>query len=738
MKKNSLNNRLLKKIEKNKIKYFIICILMIFSTALFVAFIQSYGYMVKELEKIEITKNVEDINFETFTPVNNLEDIEEDYNVHIEKRKTKDIKLNYDSSVRMLSITDDIDKLIIKDGEIPKNKNEVILNSNYAKEKDININDDFEVGDNVYKVIGFGITPDYYNMLKSETDLLVNFEDFGLVYTLPETFDNLDSYEEEYLMTSSEENIKELKDEINQKYILKGWTKKENNPRINLVSSSITSSYKMGVSISILLMFISSFVISIIISREIKSECTIIGTLMSLGYRKGELISHYLKGTVILSIISALIGYAAGCVFAGPLIEIQNSSYEIPNFSVKFNLGVLILEFAILLLIVILVNYVTLSRIINKSPLFLLRNELKVNKFICKRINFEKCGFINIFRIKLAVSNMFKMIILFISIALASVLVFAGFGLKDSVNTFVKQYDSAIKYNHAYILNNYYSDFSNYGECEESLIQNLIYKNDKTISVQGIKDDSTFFNIKFDGNSDEIQVVISSSISRKFDLKKGDTIKLYNEVEDEEIEWKIDDIVDWTSSDSIFIPIKAFWKEFDLAEDTYNIVYSVDELDIDENMLLSENNKKEMIKSTEIYQNTMEIMNYIILSVSICMAIAIIYIVMIMIVEENTNNISLMKVMGYREKELKKLFLNINHIVVPVALIVGRLMAGLVINASLVEQNYTLNGYVISTLNNSSTVISCLIIVITYLLTNIILNNKLRKVELIEVIKNRE
>jgi|GEM_PF-753231 len=740
MKFNSLDNRIIKKLNRNKIKYSIISILMIFSTALFVAFIQSYGYMVNELEILDKSKNVEEAYFTTDIPIDDIEIIEEKYDVNIESRKVCDINMEDDTSVRFISITNEIDKIILKEGQLPEDKREILLNSNYAKSKEINIGDKVTFNDEDYKVTGFGITPDYYNMLKSESDLLVNFDDFGVAYCLQETLDEFSAVQNEYLLVSSNDDNKELKEELNENNILIKWVNSSNNPRINLVSSSIKSSYEMGVTIATLLMFISSFVISIIISREIKSECSVIGTLMSLGYRKRELILHYLKGTILLAIFSGVIGYVLGCILAKPLIEIQNFSYEIPSFGINFDIYVLLMEVAILLVIVTVVNYMTLSRIISKSPLSLLRNELKVNKFITTKIDIKRGSYINRFRFKLALSNIFKMLILFISITMASILVFAGFGLKDSVNNFVEQYNTTIKYNYCYILNQYYKELPEENNSEASIIQNVIFNDDKNISVQGIKDESKFFDVNFDiaKDFDELQVVISSSIAKKCNLKIGDKIEIYNEVADEDIEWTIDDIVDWTSGDIIFIPIESFYEEFDVERDSYNVIYSIDELDINEDMVICENNKSEIIKSTETYQKTMKSMNYIILGISICMAIAIIYIVMIMIVEENCNNISLMKIMGYREKELKKLFLNINHILVPIAIVVGRLLAMFVIELSLKEQNYTLNGYVVSALNNSSTIISCVIIIATYLFTNIILNNKLRKVELTQVIKNRE
>ena len=106
-------------------------------------------------------------------------------------------------------------------------------------------------------------------------------------------------------------------------------------------------------------------------------------------------------------------------------------------------------------------------------------------------------------------------------------------------------------------------------------------------------------------------------------------------------------------------------------EDYYNIVFSDFELDIDSGRLYSTLSKDEVKKSSSVFVSQMTPMIVTLLAASVLIFAVVMYLMMKVMIDRSAMSISMLKVFGYRKKEIGKLYLNGNLLVVVLSAALG-------------------------------------------------------------------
>ena len=741
-----IDKRLKKKFINQKTKYIIILLIMALSILMFIAFQESYGVLIKKIETI-YDKDLELLNFSVSDELNDeeIDSIEGKFNVKIYKRMLNDVNIDPNHELRLFEITKDIDHVALNKGRLPEKSNEVVLNTNYCQKNNIKLFDKIVINNKEYTIVGNGTSIDYFNTLKRTEDILVDFEHFGVCYMNHETIELTENYRVQYLVSGDESSATNLKKEIEKKHVITEWLLSKNNPRIRPVIPNVRSSYTMGLIMSILFMIIGSVVVTIILDRDIKAECKIVGVLKAFGYKKNELLAHYLRIVLIIATVASIIGITGGVFFGKILLKVQYTRYELPNINVSLDVLTCVIATCCLYFILCVVSAIGLGKILGFSSIDLMRNNLRKRKII--KLNFiDNLKFKYRFHIKLFFSNFSKIFILFLAVIFSTILVFSGMGMADSVNLFIDEYNDGLKYNKCYVLNGYYNDSllnfdaSKAEGVETGIIRSADYKfkdEEYKVSIQAVDENSGFFpnqNLK----QNENEVIISRALCEKFGIKNGDYIKLYDQINEQEINLCITKTADWYISNTIFISKQKMYELYNIDNGLYNIIYSERDLPLKDNYIFMENSKDEILKGATDFKKTMDIMNIMIQIVACIMAVGIIYIIMDMIMEEKRNDISMIKIMGYHMCEIRRLYLDINNIFVLGALIIGGFVVKKVIKLVLYDQNLVLNGYAMPKIKPLSIIISTAIIIFTYIISNVILVNKIKHIDNSEVLKNRE
>ena len=104
-----------------------------------------------------------------------------------------------------------------------------------------------------------------------------------------------------------------------------------------------------------------AFIVAVTTSNTITKESMVIGTLRASGYKKKELIRHYLAMPVLVMLLAAIIGNILGYtyfkdVFAG----MYYNSYSLPTFETRWNADAFLQTTLVPLVILVLINYLML------------------------------------------------------------------------------------------------------------------------------------------------------------------------------------------------------------------------------------------------------------------------------------------------------------------------------------------------------------------------------------------
>ena len=173
-------------------------------------------------------------------------------------------------------------------------------------------------------------------------------------------------------------------------------------------------------------------------------------------------------------------------------------------------------------------------------------------------------------------------------------------------------------------------------------------------------------------------------------------------------------------------------------EDYFNAVYSDRELDIDEGRLYSVTSKKDIEKSSAVFIDMMRPLMLTLISAGTVILFVVMYLMMGVMIDRSAMGISLIKVFGYRPKEIRQLYLNSNLMVTAVGALAVIPLAKLIIDS--IYPSFICNVACSMKLSYSWYIylgIYALLLVI-YLAARMLLVGKIKKITPAEILKNRE
>ena len=163
----------------------------------------------------------------------------------------------------------------------------------------------------------------------------------------------------------------------------------------------------------------------------------------------------------------------------------------------------------------------------------------------------------------------------------------------------------------------------------------------------------------------------------KFRLNKSSSMgfnaDLKDKYDDNEYEFTVKDMYDYPSSFAIFMSDAAFKNVFDKSEDYYSGYFSDNILDIDEKYVATQITLDDLTKvSRQLDRSMGETFNLVKIFAVVLFAV-LMFLLTKLIVEKNTTSISMVKILGYSNREISRLYVTSTTIVVvlSVALSIG-------------------------------------------------------------------
>ena len=694
--RNPLNKRFLRELKGELAKYIVIFVFMTAVIGLISGFLIADGGMYDTYNKSFEKYNIEDGNFELYSKVDeSVIDKLEKENVTIYENFYKEeivvrhnnIKNDEDSqsTLRFYVNREEVDKVDLMEGSMPEDINEIAIDRMYAENNDIKVQDTITVGSRILKVTGLVALSDYSSLFSDNSDTMFDSLKFGVGVVSQKCFDAYDDthihYVYSWLYDNKPEDDKEAKlmaddfvKTISENAILVNYIPQYINQAIHFTGDDIGSDRSMMIVLLYVLIVIMAFVFAVTTNNTIVKEANVIGTLRASGYTRGELLRHYILLPIIVTIFGALVGNILGyTVFKDIFVATYYGSYSFPTYHTLWNADAFLLTTVVPVIIMLVINIVIIGCRLKLSPLKFLRRDLS-GKQKKKAMRLPAFGFFNRFRLRIIIQNMPNYITLFIGILFANVLLLFGIMLGPMLTHYQNEITDKLIAKHQYVLKALVDVDDNAAEkyCVKTLatIEGRLKSED--VLVYGVKDNSIYADINTASLKDN-EVYITNGYADKFRIKKGDKITLKEKYDDNEYEFTVKDMYDYPSSFAIFMSDAAFKNVFDKSEDYYSGYFSDNILDIDEKYVATQITLDDLTKvSRQLDRSMGETFNLVKIFAVVLFAV-LMFLLTKLIVEKNTTSISMVKILGYSNREISRLYVTSTTIVVvlSVALSIG-------------------------------------------------------------------
>lgn len=458
--------------------------------------------------------------------------------------------------------------------------------------------------------------------------------------------------------------------------------------RTDMIQMEFGSNRTFAEAFLYLLLGISVFIILVITKKRIDDERLQIGVLKSLGYKRYQIALSYLVYPVVGSIVGGMIGYLIGIALHGPITSIFLSFYTVPLSGFKINPKYFMNSLLIPIVMLSLLGFIIAFIMLRKKPLELLKegSNLKVN-FLSKMTNklTRLLPFESKFRYQLASRSVGKLLIVTLTSFCTGLLIILIIIGSNLFNSMIDKSFDAMKYK--YMVS--YKTAQTGETSEDDLILSGSMKvvdikdkngkkkeledDDYTVSFTGLDSYTKYINVLDEKENnllpklyeEENSIVINKNISEYMKVEVGDTLTFDNNGND--VSYIVVGISDSYLSASAYISREELSKALGYSETVYMTKYSINQKYQNMNQLSSEEldevasifSIEDLRRNIEKQMQRMDAAIYIVIFFAAFMVLIIIAVIANIVVEENKKTISLMKVMGYRNKEISSIVLNI-------------------------------------------------------------------------------
>lgn len=749
--KNPLNRRVFREIKENAGKYlgiFVILTCIIFVGSAFMVTLSSADITLKNQENTRMT---EDGNFELLQemPEDAKKFFEENQILLEENFYVTENEFLEKAKVLVYNERETLNLYDIFEGEAPKNESEIILDRLFADNHDIKVGDSITLCGNRFQVSGLAAFADYTSLFKSNQDLVMDVQGFGVAMVSREGFERFDksqithhySYRFEDRDLSDKEK-KELAEDMQVSLVMNGcllqnFLSADHNQCISFLKNDMGKDGPMMEVFLYILLVIIAFVFAVLTGNTIEKEASVIGTLRALGYTRAEMIWHYLRPTLLVTVVAAIVGNILGyTVMLEPFLSMYYSSYCLPPIAIQFSMRAFAITTIAPVVIMVIINVVLLYNKLVLSPLKFLRKDLKKGKQK-KVVKLPDLSFMSRFRIRVILQNKICYLILFVGIYLSGLLLMFGVGLGPLLDHYVENIDQTLPYEYQYILKAPVE--AEGGEKVKMYSMSTYskqYDKDIEITLMGVEKNSSFFDCV--PSAKEEEAVITGPMAKKLKLKAGDEITLKDSYFDKEYTFKITAVCDYDSTLGIFMEREVLNKLLGAYAEDFNCLVSNEKLTIDEAYLAKYLTRSDIIGATGQLMDMFDTVLKVFSISSVVIYMILMYILTKTVIEKNALYISFMKVFGYNSKEAGSLYLHATGITVILSVLVCLPLQHLGFGALMDSITGMIEGYVPFYLPAWVYVFIAVVGIGAYFVINSFHVRKVQKIPMSDALKNRE
>ena len=742
-------------------------------------------YKNNNIQDLNVMGNLSDKDLDKIKSLDNVKDAEKKLVVNAIDKDDKD-------KTYLLSFIDsnNISKFHIMNGEkFDVNKKGAWVDNFYAEKNNLKVGDTIKIKYDTFsleeKILGLINVPDHIYDVKDESEFVPNRENFGFVYLsvneIPESYIK-DLVMKEMKITDEKIFDKYVtnfnyKEYIPYNYIMVDVNKKKNVTSVKediedkvsnakaIVKIEDTLSYQryqgeidegasyVGI-FSGLFLFIAMLSVITTMTRVVKKQKLQIGTMKALGIKNSKIVMHYIGYGFFVSLAAAIVGIILGKYFIGTFfLNMEMDYFEVPN-GVPVVKSFSYLVALLVVMVVSFITYLTCRKELFKKPAEALRNEVPNVKVSSLNLStkgiFKKLNFSSKWNLRDILRNKFRTLTAVVGIVGCCMLIVCAFGMLNSMNHFIKlQFEDLYNFNYKLSLKENINDdelkvlTDKYGDntSETLTIETKIGKEREanTIFVTNAGNLVRFQNengefIKVNKNNG---VYVTRKLAKENNLKVGDTIKWHIYGVNKYYESKIVGLTKDPQVQNLTMT-KEYLESLDIDYKPDSLYTNTDLKDIKDikNVSLVQD-INELKNSLESMLSMMKSMIMLIIVFAIGLGAIIIYNMGILSYSEKQYQFATLKVLGFSDKKIKKIFVQQNNWITVLSIIIG-LPTGYYMTSwifkSVIADNYDFSAYI----NLSTYLIAIIGTILVSIIVSRMLSKKVNKIDMVSSLKANE
>lgn len=511
----------------------------------------------------------------------------------------------------------------------------------------------------------------------------------------------------------------------------------DDNPRTGGAADDQQINVQAGYFFGVLLMLLFTYVISVFVVHGIEKESSVIGALYALGVKRRDLMMHYLTLPVIVTTVAGIIGFLIGISNVGIPVQMADAYayYSIPAMDVKIPPILIVYGIVMPPLAAIVVNYFVIRKKLSQTALSLIKNEVKQPKG--SNVDLGDMGFVGRFRVRQMLREMRTGLTVVIGMFIALICLMLSLNTATFCSKVKKQNVEDTHYEYMYTYKYPTENPPEGGEAAYAkTLKKEVYGYNWDVTVLGLSKNTKYFDV--DLKNGKNRVAISSSFAEKYGYGVGDEIVLHDEENDIDYGFTVDSVTQYTPAFYVFMTIDDARELFGAGSDEYNVVFSDKDLEVDPARLYATTTKADIESAAGIFADQMRSMVIMIVIISTLIFVVVMYLMMKVMIDRSAFSISLIKVFGFKTKEIRKLYLDGNFFIIAIGAAICLPLAKLIMSAVYPSLVSNVNcGVKLTFAPWLWAVLYCGILVL-YFIINRVLVGRLNKIVPAEVLKNRE
>ena len=686
--------------------------------------------------------------------------------------------------LRLITLPDEkkdiVNDIFIKSGKYFDNSqdNQCLLEDSFFKANNL------KTGNYIYPIIngnmvklkvkGSVINPEYVYAVKDSSELVADSKKFGVVY-IKKSFGKSvlgfnSSINNLSITVKDGTDIEAAKDDLEK--FLKGFAVTGINDRdaqlsYKTVSEKMKGFQSFGAGFPVIFFIVAAVIIYITMGRMVENQRTQIGVLKAFGFNNLQILIHYLSYSAFIAILGSIIGAVFGVFLAKGFTQLINAYFNFPNTNAHMYPGLVIPASLLTLFFCLLAGYNSCKKVFRIMPSEAMRSKAPSTgrKILIERINIVWKSLSFSWKIILRNIARYKKRALLTStgIIFATVIMVFALGEKSSVDYLINQqysniqnYDIKISFSKFLSLDelNYIKSIPHVVKIEPLVETGVEISNGwrkKDVSFTALVNSPGMYKVT-DTNGSPVEIpskgiLIPQKLASALGAKPGDTVYLKSFLPGrDKKEIPVKGIITQYLGTSAYGDLDSAAFLLGSGKVANSAVIDIDDPKSEKEVL----NDLKKITSIRSVQSKSDSQNNLIANMSAItselgvmillasvLSIAVVYNISAINIFERQRELATLKVLGFKDNEVKRLIFNENYIITAFGTLLG-LPAGQWLGSSMMA-SYQTDAYTIPFITSTNTfIIAALLTLLFTYIANLTLRNKIKDISMVEVLKSNE